>query len=249
MCIGFEPVFTYIDLTFSIIDNYQINRAVHIYVNANYVGPANATPELDMQNLTDAERAMINCTITLRDDIVQDAYNGIANAGRVLIIKEGAPGYLGTWSKDVMNGTETIELNREINMKHARDLYPSDSAAQEKTLHLKVMAETYIHELCHSAGKSHTEDESNSYMTPQYYSTKIGRCERDAFVDVFQETPPSYNKTFPYSNPPDYVWNVTCMSSIKANNTNYFNSLHSGVAAWDVFPTYSMEYHSGPNPN
>lgn len=90
------------------------------------------------------------------------------------------------------------------------------------------------------------DGEAGGQYTTAYYSMNFGRCERNVFKDIFKEEPPSFNKVF--GRTPDYTWNVSCMMNINTNNSVYFDSLHSGVAASDAYPTYSLEYHAGENP-
>ena len=246
MCVGFDAFYTHIDVNVPVINMYHIQEHIISTFNAQSGNGDRDVPAIDMEDLTTAEQAMINCTITLRNGPMADAYDGIHDANRDLIIQHGAPGDLGTHHKDVMNSTETVELNRNNNMKYAQDMYPNDSAAQEKKLYLKILAETYAHEMCHSAGHDHSGGETGQIYTTGYYTTAMGRCERDAFEDTFQEKPPSYKKVFGQSQ--NYSWNVTCMSSINANNADYFNSLHSGASASRTYPTYPVDYIEFENP-
>lgn len=247
MCIGFEATFTRIDFSFSIINMYQINQLVVTYVNANYATGTNGTPDVEMGDLTTTEQGFINCTISLRQGKSQKAYDDMADALRDLIIKEGTSGanVLGTHNKDVMNSKETIELDRAKNMKYAKDMYPNDTPAQEKKLFEKVYMETYGHELCHSLGENHPGSEVG-YGTPGFYTTSFGRCERDIFFELFNELPPSYDKTF--NQPVDLEWEVSCMINISGSSGVFLDSLHSGAAASQAYPAFDIEYHNVPNP-
>jgi len=249
MCTGYDYQFSVVQVPFVIIA-FEIgdDDITRIQNEVNFLGDADL-PDVDADEMDEAERGMINCTITLRKGRVREAYDKIADGARDLIIENTTTdGLLGEWEPDFMESRETIRLNRMANQEQANGYYPNDTDDQEEVLGMKVLAETYIHELCHSLGKDHPGAESSDIYSTGYYTTDMGRCERDGFVDVFGELPPSYNRVF--SNTPDYTWDVQCMIDVQSAgaNANFFDSLRSAAAVHSLYPSLEQVYESGPKP-